>query len=198
MDQVYDVLIVGGGSAATSAAMTLRNRGKSIAVVTNKPETSSLYKAEKITNYPGLPPMTGAEMSVAGVDVPTAQLRETYTKTMRLSRITTAFKRKVARLVGKVNSGPFKGWEKGEVMFLGMSYSSPARRSSRVNVAFNFAIQPNEEESVCGRNVSKKGFEYAWGLSKTVVDENGVPKADVEAIYVDEVCRYDSFSALGL
>ena len=141
---------------------------------------------------------TGAEMSVAGVDVPTAQLRETYTKTMRLSRITTAFKRKVARLVGKVNSGPFKGWEKGEVMFLGMSYSSPARRSSRVNVAFNFAIQPNEEESVCGRNVSKKGFEYAWGLSKTVVDENGVPKADVEAIYVDEVCRYDSFSALGL
>ena len=63
MDQVYDVLIVGGGSAATSAAMTLRNRGKSIAVVTNRPETSSLYKAEKITNYPGLPPMTGAEMS---------------------------------------------------------------------------------------------------------------------------------------
>ena len=63
VDQVYDVLIVGGGSAATSAAMTLHNRGKSIAVVTNKPETSSLYKAEKITNYPGLPPMTGAEMS---------------------------------------------------------------------------------------------------------------------------------------
>ena len=51
------------GSAATSAAMTLRNRGKSIAVVTNKPETSSLYKAEKITNYPGLPPMTGAEIT---------------------------------------------------------------------------------------------------------------------------------------
>ena len=63
MDQLYDVLIVGGGSAATSAAMTLRNRGKSIAVVTNKPETSSLYKAEKITNYPGLPPMTGAEIT---------------------------------------------------------------------------------------------------------------------------------------
>ena len=47
MDQVYDVLIVGGGSAATSAAMTLRNRGKSIAVVTNRPETSSLYKADR-------------------------------------------------------------------------------------------------------------------------------------------------------
>ncbi len=63
MDQIYDVLIIGGGAAATSAAMTLRNRGKSIAVVTNSPKTGSLYKAEKITNYPGLPPMSGEEMT---------------------------------------------------------------------------------------------------------------------------------------
>ncbi len=63
MDQIYDVLIIGGGSAATSAAMTLKNRGKTVAVVANRPETGSLYKAEKITNYPGLPPMSGAEMA---------------------------------------------------------------------------------------------------------------------------------------
>ena len=63
MDQIYDVLIIGGGSAATSAAMTLRNRNKSVAVVSNKPETGSLFKAEMITNYPGLPPMSGAEMT---------------------------------------------------------------------------------------------------------------------------------------
>jgi len=141
---------------------------------------------------------TGAEMSIAGIDVPTAQLRETYTKVMRLSRITTGFKRKCARLVGKVNSGSFKGWDKGEVMFLGMSYSCPAKKSTKVKVAFNFAIQPNEESTVCGKKISKRGFEYAWGLSNTVVDGNGVPKADVEAIYVDEVCKYDSFSVLGL
>ena len=63
MDQIYDVIIIGGGAAATSAVLTLHNRGKSAAVVTNKAETSSLYKAEKITNYPGLPAMTGAEMT---------------------------------------------------------------------------------------------------------------------------------------
>lgn len=63
MDQMYDVIIIGGGVAATSAVLTLQNRGKSAAVVTNKTETSSLYKAEKITNYPGLPAMTGAEMT---------------------------------------------------------------------------------------------------------------------------------------
>ena len=43
--------------------LTLKNRGKTSAIVSNKEETSSLYKAEKITNYPGLPPMTGAEMT---------------------------------------------------------------------------------------------------------------------------------------
>ena len=63
MDQIYDVIIIGGGAAATSAVLTLKNRGKTAAIVSNKEETSSLYKAEKITNYPGLPAMTGAEMT---------------------------------------------------------------------------------------------------------------------------------------
>ena len=141
---------------------------------------------------------SGAEMAIAGVDVPTAQLRETYTKVMRLSKITTSYKRSVASLVGKVNSGAFKGWNAGEVMFLGMSYSAPGKKSTKVTVTFNFAIQPNESDAkVCGKSISKKGFEYAWALSKTSAEE-GVPKAEVEAIYVDQVCEYVSFSVLGL
>lgn len=63
MDQIFDVLIIGGGCAAASAALTCRNRGKTVAIIYNKVNTSSLYKAEKITNYPGLPSMTGAEMA---------------------------------------------------------------------------------------------------------------------------------------
>jgi len=63
MDQMFDVIIIGGGAAATAAVLTLKNRGKSAAVITNKLDTTSLWKAEKITNYPGLPAMTGAEMS---------------------------------------------------------------------------------------------------------------------------------------
>ena len=141
---------------------------------------------------------SGSEMEIAGVDIPTAQLRETYTKVIRLSKISTAFKRKVASLVGKINSGSFKGWNAGEVMFLGMSYSAPARKSTKVTVTFNFAIQPNESEAkVCGKSVSKKGFEYVWALSKTSA-EDGVPKAEIEAIYVDQVCETASFSVLGL
>lgn len=63
MSDSFDVIVIGGGAAAASAVLTLLNRGKTVGVVCNKPETSSLYKAEKVTNYPGLPPMTGGELT---------------------------------------------------------------------------------------------------------------------------------------
>lgn len=59
---MYDILIVGGGAAGVSAALTARNRGKSVAVVANASESSALYKAEKITNYPGVPAVSGREL----------------------------------------------------------------------------------------------------------------------------------------
>ena len=66
----YDIIIIGGGVAAASAVLTAKNRGKTVAVITNGEETSSLYRAERITNYPGLPAMSGKEMSeVFGVAV---------------------------------------------------------------------------------------------------------------------------------
>ena len=141
---------------------------------------------------------TGDDCEITGVDIPTAQLRETYTMQMRVSKLSTSYKKKVAALVGKVNSGSFKGWSAGEVMFLGMSYSTPAKKAKKVTVSFNFAIQPNESKvKVGGKTVSKKGFEYVWAISKTVAN-NGTPKMQVEGIYVDQVCEYASFSSLGL
>ena len=63
MSDSFDIIIVGGGAAATSAALTCLNRGKTVGVIANKADTSSLYKAEMVTNYPGLAPMSGEEMS---------------------------------------------------------------------------------------------------------------------------------------
>jgi len=83
-------------------------------------------------------------------------------------------------------------------MFLGMSYSTPAKKAKKVTVSFNFAIQPNETGVKIGsRSVSKKGFEYVWAISKTVAG-SGTPKLEVEGIYVDQVCEYASFSGLGI
>ena len=59
----YDIVIIGGGVAGVSAALTCLNRGKSAAVIANGAETSSLYKAERITNFPGVPAVSGRELS---------------------------------------------------------------------------------------------------------------------------------------
>lgn len=59
----YDIIVIGGGAAGVSAALTVINRGKTVAVVTNPTETSSIYKAEMVTNYPGLPDIKGADMA---------------------------------------------------------------------------------------------------------------------------------------
>ena len=65
--------------------------------LTHSYEQRIAYGTKKAGGAIGWNGKTGAEMAISGVDVPTAQLRETYTKVMRLSRITTSFKRKVAR-----------------------------------------------------------------------------------------------------
>ena len=42
MLDLYDIIIIGGGAAAASAVLTAKNRGKTVAVITNGAETSSL------------------------------------------------------------------------------------------------------------------------------------------------------------
>lgn len=71
MSGKFDILIVGGGPAGISAALTARNRGKNTGLIMNPPETSHLYKAELIKNYPGMA-LSGDEM----MESFTAQLGE--------------------------------------------------------------------------------------------------------------------------
>ena len=142
----------------------------------------------------------GSESEAAGVDVTIGELRETYTKTMTKSKVTgTSWKRKVAELVGKVNSGGFKGWNAGEVMFLGCSYSAPTKGSKKVSVSFHFAVRLNESNAtVAGEKIgNKKGFEYLWALTDDEV-KDGARVRKVRKIYKSEVCESYSFSGLGI
>ncbi len=143
---------------------------------------------------------TGDKMEVSGVEVPAAQLQETYTKEMRYDDLSTSYRRRIAGLVGKVNSQSFKGWEAGEVIFRGASFAGPTSRSSeKITVSFHFAIQLNEPEAkLNGETISggKKGWEYLWAIFKTVKDS--IPRVQVSAAYVDKVCEEADFSILGL
>lgn len=57
-----DIIIIGGGPAGVSAALTAKNRGKSVKLITNSPEQNNLWKAKLVENYPGLPNISGQEL----------------------------------------------------------------------------------------------------------------------------------------
>lgn len=55
----YDAVILGGGPAAVSAALTLCARGKSAAILSGGIDDIPLFRAKKVTNYPGCPDISG-------------------------------------------------------------------------------------------------------------------------------------------
>lgn len=55
----YDAVILGGGPAAVSAALTLRARGKSAAILSGGIDDIPLSRATRIANYPGCPDISG-------------------------------------------------------------------------------------------------------------------------------------------
>lgn len=141
---------------------------------------------------------SGQEMEITGVDVPCAQLRETYTRVMKSSKITPQYKKKVAAMVGKVNANNFKGWDAGEVMFLGMSYSAPVKGSEIITVTYNFSIQLNETQTIDDTQITKTGYEYVWMISRTEANESQIPQSVIDSIYVATVCEKADFADLGL
>ncbi len=59
---MYDIAVLGGGPAGLSAALTARARGKSVAVISNNPAQSPLWRADKVDNYPGVPNVSGKDL----------------------------------------------------------------------------------------------------------------------------------------
>ena len=58
----FDTVILGGGPAAFSAALTLRARNKTVCIVTGGIDDIPLSRAHVIANYPGCPAVSGREL----------------------------------------------------------------------------------------------------------------------------------------
>jgi hypothetical protein len=140
-----------------------------------------------------------AESEISGTDIAVATLTETYTKRIKVKKLTNSFRRKIAELTSCINSSGFKGWSTGEVMFCGCSFTAPEKGAEEVTVSFNFAIRPNEKIVVQGHEYGTKyGWDYLDIVSEPDFDRTGKPRVDIKAINVLRVYRFANFNSLGL
>lgn len=177
----------GGGTKHVNYAPLIKREGG--------PETDYIPDPGQMVGWNGESSSQG--FHIAGVDVPTASLKESWEKTMRMGELTTAWRRKIAKVIGTCNNSSFKGWEKGEVMLVDCSFSGVADSSELIKVRFDFAIKLNEKNAdIGGVNMGDvEGWQYAWCITKahTLGYEPIVLGA-----YVSQVIKYSDFKQLGV
>jgi len=196
---MLDVIIVGGGPAGLSAAITARQRGKSATVISNDASQSGLFKAREVGNYPGFPGISGPELlrkltdhaSVAGATLITGRVNAVMPVEEAFhvgygNEILTS--RSLILATGVAQTGLFPGEE--ELLGSGVSYCATCDgmlyRGKRVCVV---CLAPDAEEEA--EYLSSIGCDVVKLKTKKVII-NGVGRvtsvvADGEEIMCDGV-----------
>lgn len=142
---------------------------------------------------------------VDGVDivVPKCNFSEQYV----FNAFDWDYRRRVIQLTGTVNNAAFRGWRKGEVLFLGAT--GAFRQDNKFDVTFNFAVS----EGVYGPleiapglvipgtpdSPAKYGWEYVWVQYLTDVDTSAHALVRMPVVaMVEQVYPYGDFRLLGI
>jgi hypothetical protein len=146
--------------------------------------------------------------SVQGVDIIVPQLTWTETYDVPAQYVTTAYIKKVSTLTGTVNDADFRGFESGEVLFLGASGSQQwdeDKGDGPWSLSYKFVANANQGEgktfpaitigSIEG--IEKDGHDYLWVKYEDRLSQNSVLKLP-KAVYVNRVYRRDDFAQLGI
>jgi hypothetical protein len=136
---------------------------------------------------------------VEGTDVvvPVYQFSETHY--LPATFVTPAYKATVFWLTGKVSSQSFKGFNAGEVLFLGAAGSM--RGGGDWEITYRFAASANVTGLTVGpiTGINKKGWEYLW--VRYIDAEDSAAKALVKipaAAYVEQVYPTADLNDLGI
>lgn len=136
---------------------------------------------------------------VAGTDITVPVYNFTETHFLDNNLVTPAYKLALFSLTGKVNGSGFKGFAKGELLFLGASGSK--RGKDDWEITYRFAASPNADDLTLGdlTGIVKEGWQYLW--VRFADDEDTTAFTLIKkpiAAYVEQVYQYGDFSLLGL
>jgi hypothetical protein len=139
---------------------------------------------------------------VNGVDIVVPQLSWQESYDVPNSYVTSAWIRGVAGVTGTTNNAAFRGFEAGEVLFLGCSGSQEwddQKGSGPWSLSFRFAASKNVTGETIGdiTGIAKKGHEYLWVRYEDAVSSGSLLKKP-KAVYVNKVYKDSNFSTLGI
>jgi hypothetical protein len=166
--------------------------------------TKQVSYAIATTKYPASAPdmanavnFDGEKINGVEVQAPVFNFSETHV--LPAASVTGAYKLALFNATGKVNSGSFKGFAQGEVLFLGASGSK--RGDDDWEISFRFAASPNATGLVVAgiSGIAKKGWEYLWvNWCKEVDSPTNALKPKAQGVYVQQVYEYANFATLGI
>lgn len=133
---------------------------------------------------------------IQGLDVMVPQMTFSETHKYDPASVNTTFLKNIHNFTGHVNTGAFRGFDSGEVLFTGASGSY---NDTLVTVTFNFQVGKNIDLNVAGTIVSKGAFQYMWVYYEEAEDPSSatIVKMPVGA-YVERIYPNVQFTQLGL
>jgi len=139
---------------------------------------------------------------VNGVDVVVPQLQWQETYDVPNTYVTSGWIRGVAGVTGTTNNASFRGFDAGEVLFMGCSGSQEwddQKGKGPWSLSFRFVASKNVTGQTIGSisGIEKKGHEYLWVRYEDSVTSNTLLKQP-KAVYVSKVYKDSDFSLLGI
>ncbi|NBW14852.1 MAG: hypothetical protein EBR82_43315 [Caulobacteraceae bacterium] len=178
-----------------------------VTVLTGRTGTTTVTQSGERRYPPSTAPsMNGAigvdGSSVNGVDIVVPALTWTETYDVPSTYVTSGYIRGLAGLTGSVNNASFRGFDAGEVLFVGCSGSQEwdeEKGNGPWTLSFKFVASPNVTNQKIGdiTGVEKKGHEYLWVRYEDAVSSNDLVKRP-RSVYVNRVYRDGNFSGLGI
>lgn len=133
-----------------------------------------------------------------GVDVYEPTYEESETVWGPTEALTPTYRNKLKRLVGKTNSQPFKGWDIGEVLLMGVSGTRRGAEDSELT--FRWSVRENQDDLTVGQitGISKQGWQYLWPRYDKVRQSNGPAVNAITHVAVATVFRQADFKDLDI
>lgn len=140
---------------------------------------------------------SGGKFDVEGTDIIIPALKLSYTIKHPMGMVNEDFARAIAGVTSCCNSGVFRGFQPGEVLFLGADGSQGT--DSEAEVTCHFAAEKNLQGLIIGdiTGIQKDGHDFLWVTWEDDTD-NGKPIAKPKAVYIERVYeRVDLATILG-